>query len=93
MTSLGCTVQAKIGIEGHPMAAFNGLYRRHDTDKLGWPVLINQSGKYMHHRGFAWLLSDDWKETSDHNARIELRGKALPLGDEKWQCWDGSPAE
>ena len=38
---------AAVSIEGHPTAAYNGLYT-HDSEDEGWPVLKNAHGKFYY---------------------------------------------
>ena len=68
-----CLVQAKaVSIEGHPNAAYNGLYT-HDSTHEGWPVLKNAKGRYCYRHA----PRDEWLLTSGSRLRI-LRQKFDP---------------
>ena len=83
-----CPRQAKaVSIEGHPQAAYNGLYT-HDTTHEGWPVLKNASGRYCYRYtpGDKWLLGDEPHDTSCDANVIAPEGP-LPVGTRTWNCW------
>ena len=76
-------------LEGHPMSAYNGAYRKVSEHK-GWPVLRNGAGKfcYRYEPGDQWLL---WVEhTPDKPACFSSIVSAegpLPIGAQTWQCF------
>ena len=87
-----CLRQAKgVSIEGHPSAAFNGLYT-HDSTHEGWPVLKNASGMYCYRRvpTDRWFLRNQFTPDSDNcTASIVAKEGPLPVGAHTWQVGVG----
>ena len=84
-----CLWQAKaVSIEGHPDAAFNGLYT-HDSTHEGWPVLKNARGMYCYRRSTwreQWFLNDEFTPDLDSRAAsIVAKEGPLPVGAHTWQ--------
>ena len=83
-----CPRQAKaVSIEGHPLAAHNGLYT-HDSTHEGWPVLKNPKGMYCyrHTATDKWFLRGSFDPDSDRSvANIVAKEGPLPVGAHTWQ--------
>ena len=83
--------QAKaVSIEGHPSAAYNGLYT-HDSTHEGWPVLKNARGKYCYRHAARnqWMLTDKAHlHTSSCGAYIDAKEGPLPIGAHIWRVPD-----
>ena len=78
-------------IEGHPTAAYNGVYT-HDSTHEGWPVLKNASGKYCYRYKpkDQWFLRNKFKpDDSATNSKIVAKEGPLPVGAQTWQWGDG----
>ena len=81
-----------VSIEGHPTAAYNGLYT-HEWRSEGWPALKNASGRYCYrYLGQNASLSGSWflrdKFTPDKttcSAYIVAKEGPLPVGAHTWQ--------
>ena len=83
-----CLVQAKaVSIEGHPIAAINGLYT-HDSTHEGWPVLKNGRDRYCYRYTPTdqWLISNEFSPDDDRcSANIVAEAGPLPVGAHTWQ--------
>ena len=86
-------LEGKTGsIEGHPTAAYNGLYT-HDSTHEGWPVLKNAKGVYCYRYtptdplcNSRWYLSTKFTPgESNCFASIVAPEGPLPVGAHTWQ--------
>ena len=88
--------QAKaVSLEGHPTAAYNGLYT-HDSTYEGWPVLRNASGSYCYHYAplDKWFLNNTFTPAEPNcMASIVAKEGPLPVGDHAWDVYCGGWAE
>ena len=83
-----CPRQVKaVSIEGHPNAAFNGVYT-HDSTHEGWPVLKNANGMYC----YRYTPNNQWRVGSEHNpdkgacrSTIVAKEGPLPVGAHTWR--------
>ena len=78
-------------LEGNPLPAFNGAYRKVSEHK-GWPVLRNGAGMFCYRYELAdrWFLSTEHAPDSDRrNSSIASAEGPLPIGAQTWQCYDG----
>ena len=76
-------------LEGHPLPAFNGAYRKVSEHK-GWPVLRNGAGRfcYRYEPLDQWLLCNEHTPDSDsRNSYIVSVEGPLPIGAQTWQCY------
>ena len=75
-------------LEGHPLPAYNGAYRKVSEHK-GWPVLRNGAGMFC----YRYEPKDQWflrtEHTPDSNLSSSYIASAegpLPIGAQTWQC-------
>ena len=91
-----CLVQAKaISIDGHPNAAYNGVYTHVSTHE-GWPVLKNDKGKYCYRHAprDTWTLNDKFTPDKTYGrAMIVTEEGPLPVGSVLWRCWNSTWAD
>ena len=82
-------------LEGHPMPACNGVYRRVGQELHGgFPRYAHaSSGKhlYRYQAQERWFVSNVFTPSkSDCNGYIGSAGGEVPVGAQAWQCWDGN---
>ena len=76
-------------LEGHPLPAFNGAYRKVSEHK-GWPVLRNGAGMFCYHYEprDEWFLWEEHTPDSDGcSSYIASAEGPLPIGAQTWQCY------
>ena len=81
--------QAKaVSIEGHPKAAFNGLYT-HDSTHEGWPVLKNARDMYCYRYTpkDKWLINNKFSPDKANGNNIVAKEGPLPVGAHTWRVW------
>ena len=83
-------------LEGHPLPAYNGAYRKVSEHK-GWPVLRNGAGMFC----YRYEPTDRWYLNAEHTpdsgacfSAIESAEGPLPIGAQTWRCYvDGECVE
>ena len=80
-------------LEGHPMPAYNGVYRRVGQELHGGFPRYEHASSGMHL--YRYQAKEQWRVgpefTPDKGACIGYIGSAggeVPVGAQAWQCWD-----
>ena len=79
-------------LEGHPLPAYNGVYRRVGQELHGgFPRYEHaSSGRqlYRHQANEQWLVSDEFSPDKDScYGHIVWTGGEVPVAAQAWRCW------